>query len=185
MEIRLFDRFNRELEMDMPHFDHLDNNVDFVLAKVYQWSEDLYEQQYYLAKRWLEVREDEHFHESVLHIFNDGGEYLVSIDGNIQKGAWRFLPESNTFITEFLGKSELYDLGFLNEDYFLLVKHGDQARKGQRRYFVMGREGKISGLTWREVMEDMFNIYRSSSRFIVFLVLAVAFVSIILAYSLL
>jgi hypothetical protein len=49
----------------------------------------------------------------------------------------------------------------------------------------MGREGKISGLTWREVMEDMFNIYRSSSRFIVFLVLAVAFVSIILAYSLL
>lgn len=185
MEIRLFDRLNQEMELDMPHFDHLDDNVDFVLAKVYQWSEDLYEQQYYLAKRWLEVREEENFHESVLHIFNDGGEYIVSIDGNIQKGAWRFMPENNTMILDFLGKSELFDLAFLNDDYFILQKHGDQARRGQRRYFVMGREGAVSGLTWREVMEDMFNIYRSNSRFIILLLIVVIICGGIIAYSLL
>jgi hypothetical protein len=185
METRLFDRLNREMEMDMPAFDRLDDAMDYVLSKVLEWSEDLYEEQYYLAKRWLEVREDENFHEAVLHIFNEGGEYLVSIDGNIQRGAWRFLPESNTFIIEMMGRSELYDLAFLNEDYFVLMKHGDQARRGQRRYFVLGREGVVSGLTWHEVVDQMFNIYRSSSRFIVFLVIAVVFVSIILAYSLL
>jgi hypothetical protein len=185
MEIRAFDRLNREMEMDMPRFEHLDDGMDYVLSKIYQWGEDLYEQEYFLYKRWLEVREEEHFHESVLHIFNDGGEYLVSIDGNIQKGAWRFLAESNTFITDFLGKTELYDLAFLNDDYFVLSKHGDQARKGQRRYFVMGREGVVSGLIWHEVLDQMFNIYRSSSKFIFFLVIAVAIVAVILAYSLL
>lgn len=185
MEIKLFDRLNREMEMDMPQFDRFDEAVGYALSKVYQWSEDLYEQEYYVGRRWLEVREDVNFQESVLHIFNEGGEYLVSIDGNIQKGVWRFLPENNTFITEFLGKSELYDLAFLNEDFFILMKHGDQARRGQRRYFVLGREGYVSGLTWHEVVDLMFNIYRESSRFIVFLVIAVAFIGAILAYSLL
>ena len=107
------------------------------------------------------------------------------IDGNILKGAFRFLAESNTFISDFLGKTELYDLAFLNDDYFVLSKHGDQARKGQRRYFVMGREGVVSGLTWHEVLDQMFNIYRSSSRFIFFLVIAVVIISVILAWSLL
>lgn len=185
MEVRILDKLNRELELDLPHFDNLDEGVWRILPKVKPYSEDLYEMEYFLAKRWLEIRDDEHFHESVLHIFNEGGEYLVSIDGNIQKGAWRLLEQSNTFITELLGKSELYDLAFLNDDFFILAKHGNQERKGQRSFFVMGREGYVDGLTWIEVLDLWFDVYRSSSRFIILLVAAMAIVGGILGYSLL
>ena len=184
MENRFLDRINRELEVELPEFESMDDHLDHILVQIEKWSEDLYEQEVYLSQRWLEVREDNNFYESVLHIFNPNGEYLLSIDGNIQKGGWRFLEENNTFITEMLGRSELYDLAFLNQDFFILMKHGDQHRKGQRKYFLMGREGIVSGLTWREVMEILFNIYRGNSKFLALIFGAVVLVGIIIAFSL-
>jgi hypothetical protein len=184
MENRFLDKVNRELELELPEFERMDDHLDYILGQIYKWSEDLYEEENYVSQRWLEVREDNNFYESVLHIFNPNGEYMISIDGNIQKGSWRFLAENNTFITEILGKSELYDLAFLNQDFFILMKHGDQHRKGQRKYFLMGREGMVAGLTWREVMEILFNIYRDSSRFLLIVFAVVVVVGIILAFSL-
>ncbi len=184
MAMRFFDTVNKELELELPEFERFDDHLDYVLGQVYKWSEDLYEEDFYVAKRWLEVREENNFYESVLHIFNPNGEYMISIDGNIQKGAWRFLPENNTFITEILGKNELYDLAFLNQDFFILMKHGDQHRKGQRKYFVMGREGVVAGLTWREVVEMLFNLYRDNSRFLLLILGAVVVAGIIIAFSL-
>jgi hypothetical protein len=183
MGMRFFDTVNRELELELPEFEHFDDHLDYVLGQIYKWSEDLYEEEYYVAKRWLEVREENNFYESVLHIFNPNGEYMISIDGNIQKGAWRFLAENNTFITEILGKNELYDLAFLNQDFFILMKHGDQHRKGQRKYFVMGREGVVAGLTWREVVEMLFNLYRDNSQFMRLIFGAVVVAGIIIAFS--
>lgn len=184
MEIRLLDKVNKNMELELPEFERMDDFLDFILSKIYKWSEDLYEEEFYVAQRWLEVREDNNFHESVLHIFNPNGEYLISIDGNIQKGAWRFLAENNTFITEILGKNELYDLAFLNEEFFILMKHGDQHRKGQRKYFLMGKENAVSGLTWREIMDILFNIYRGNSNFLLVIFAAVVIIGIIIAYSL-
>ncbi len=184
MAMRFFDTVNKELELELPEFERFDDHLDYVLGQVYKWSEDLYEEDFYVAKRWLEVREENNFYESVLHIFNPNGEYMISIDGNIQKGAWRFLAENNTFITEILGKNELYDLAFLNQDFFILMKHGDQHRKGQRKYFVMGREGVVAGLTWREVVEMLFNLYRDNSRFLLLILGAVVVAGIIIAFSL-
>jgi len=74
----------------------MDECVTFVLGKIEHLSRQLHEQEYFIGKRWLEVRDDNEFQEMVLHIFNEGGEYLVSIDGDIHKGNWRFLKESNT-----------------------------------------------------------------------------------------
>lgn len=145
----------------------MDQHLDFVLPKVIPFGEDLREQSKWLSKRWKEVREEEGFHEAILHIFNTGGEYLLSLDGNIVKGAWRQLGNDNTLIIEIAGKSELFDLRFLNGDFLILTKHGDQARKGQRKYFflVNERASKEKGreLDWRNLAEKMFNIYRENT----------------------
>ncbi len=184
MELKLLERFNREMELNLPERDNMDDYLDTILPKIRPWGEDLYEGNNYLYKRWLEIRDDEAFHESVLHIFNDGGEYMLSIDGNIQKGVWRFLPESNTFILEYLGRSELFDLAFLNSDFFILRKHGDQHRKGQKKYFVLGRENAIYGLTWREIMEVLFNIYRGNTSFLWQIIGVIVVAAIIIGLSL-
>jgi hypothetical protein len=119
------------------------------------------------SKRWKEIRDEEGFHESILHIFNPEGEYLLSLDGNIIKGTWRQLAAENTLILEIAGKGELFDLAFLNTDFLILTKHGDQTRKGRRRYFCLAHEltttGKIEDPDWRNLMEKLFNVYRENS----------------------
>jgi hypothetical protein len=145
----------------------LDEHLDFILPQIVQYGEDLRENEFWLGKRWREVREDEGFHEALLHIFNPGGEYLIAVDGNLMKGSWRNLNQDNSMILEMGGRSELFDLRFLNPDFMVLTKHGDQARKGQRRYFLLAYEpityGKHGDLDWRNLMERMFNIWRENS----------------------
>jgi len=176
------------MNLDLPDGDTMDEQLDAIIPLVRPWGEDLYEQEYYLDTRWLEIRDDDEFHESVLHIFREENEYLISIDGNITGGAWKILDKSNTFIIErqvggSVITSELFDLAFLNKDFFILRKHGDQRRKGSKKYFVLARESAVRGLEWRDVMELLFNRYRNNSRYIIGMVLLVVFVLAVLAYS--
>ena len=87
----------------------------------------------------------------------------MSLDGNLVKGSWRKLGTYNTLIIEIAGRSELFDLRFLNADFLVLTKHGDQGRKGQRRFFCLIHERSAGELDWRNVMEKMFNVWRENS----------------------
>ncbi len=188
IENRFLDSIARSFSLELPVLDTMDEYLDLIIPLIRPWSEDLYEEEYFLETRWLEVRDDDNFHELVLHIFREESEYLNSIDGNIHKGKWRTLEKSNTLIIEqtagnTIVKSELYDLAFLNGNFFILRKHGDQQRKGFKKYFVMGREGYIRDLEWRDVMEAMFNQYRNNRRWIFFVVAFVALVAIFIFFS--
>ena len=115
---------------------NIDEHLDFIVPKVIPFGEDLAEDKFWVGKRWVEVRDDEGFHESILHLFNEGGEYMLSLDGNIVRGTWKKLGQYNTLILELSGRSELFDLRFLSADFMVLTKHGDQARKGLRTLFL-------------------------------------------------
>lgn len=188
IENKFLETVTRSLSLELPVRDKMDQYLDMIIPLVQPWGEDLYEEEYYLGTRWLEVRDDDTFHEEILHIFQEGGEYLLSIDGNIHKGNWRKLDKSNTFILEQTAgstvvKSELYDLAFLNAEFFILKKHGDQERKGFSKYFVMGKESYIKGLEWRDIMELLFNRYRNNSRWIIFTVIILLLVSVFVFFS--
>ncbi len=164
----LFRDISRALSPDLPNdLGNMDNHLDFILPKVIPYGEDLGEKQFWVDKRWKEVRDDEGFHEAILHIFGQNGEYLLSLDGNLMKGAWRQLGADNSLIVEMGGRSELFDLRFMNAQFMVLTKHGDQARKGLRRYFLLAHEPVIRGrggdLDWRNVMEKLFNVWRENS----------------------
>ncbi|MBP6826012.1 MAG: hypothetical protein KA165_05535 [Saprospiraceae bacterium] len=164
----IFKDISRAISPDLPKdLGDMDAYLNFILPKVIPYGEDLREEQFWLSKRWKEVRDDEGFHEAILHIFNEGGEYLLSLDGNVVKGSWKRLNKDNTLILEMGGKSELFDLRFLNGDYMILTKHGDQARKGLRRYFCLMHERSLRAggreLDWRNAMEKLFNIWRENS----------------------
>ncbi|TNE50721.1 MAG: hypothetical protein EP344_17170 [Bacteroidetes bacterium] len=168
-EFRLFNDVSRALSPELPRdLGTMDQHLDFILPKIIPYGEDLREEKFWIAKRWKEVRDDEGFHEAILHIFNTGGEYLLSLDGNLVKGTWRQLGEENSLIIEIAGKSELFDLRFMNADFIVLTKHGDQGRKGQRRYFCLihervSRSRTGQDLDWRNIMEKLFNIWRDNS----------------------
>jgi hypothetical protein len=68
------------------------------------------------------------------------------------------------------GRKELFDLKFMNSDFMILAKHGNQAKDGQRRYFFLVEESKArhpengSELSWRRLCEMLFNVFRDDSK---------------------
>lgn len=170
MENKIVDKVSRSFSVELPARETLDQYLDLILPEVRPWGEDLNEKEHYVStggKPWLEIRDDEGFHEAVLHFFNEGGEYLQSVEGNVSRGRWRLLDGSNKIILEMSNRSELYELAFLSSAFFILKKHGNKNSgggkpgKGRRKYFVMGFEPYMIGLEWRDYIELLFNTYRS------------------------
>ncbi|MEO6038282.1 MAG: hypothetical protein ABIQ93_07715 [Saprospiraceae bacterium] len=150
-----------------PGLGTMDGYLDFIIPQVKPYGEDLREGEYWLSKRWKEIRDEETFHEAVLHIFNPGGEYLLAVDGNVLKGSWRQVGEINSLLLEIGGRTELFDLRFLNAEFLILTKHGDQGRKNQRCYFCLVQEhvarGAMGEADWRNIMEKLYNVWRENS----------------------
>jgi len=180
----LLDKFNRTLSLELPEAQSIDAYLDMILPDIRMHSEDLREREFYIDTRWLEISDKDDFHESVLHIFRDEDEYLLSIDGNINTGVWRTLPKSNTIIIdqmdgEVVITSELFDLAFLNKDFFVLKKHGDQKRIGKTKYRLLGREAHVKKFVWRDAIESLYNLHRNNSQYVGVMV-AVAIVVLVL-----
>lgn len=185
MENKLLDKFSRTFSVELPYADTLDDYLDQVIPIVRPWGEDLWEDHFYVDKPWLEFRDDIHFHKAVLHFFNEGGEYLRSVDGNVSSGGWRYLEGANKILIEHGGGAELFDLAFMDGQFFILDKHGDQRKLGQRKYFVMVWEPAGKHLEWRDVVELLFNKYRSNNNYYVTLaVIVVLIIAVIVIYSL-
>ena len=200
----------RSLNVELPHRESLDEYLDIIIPAVRKWGEDLGETKYYSqegGKPWLEVRDEDNFHNTIVHFFNElqqggnpaSGEYLRSTDGNVIKGRWRLLEGTNKMIIEMGGggggggdkgggggggggQSELYELAYLDSYFFILKKHGEQ--RGRRKYFAMGFEPFIKGLEWRDYAEALFNTYRSKHRtYQITMAIVVILVILVLALS--
>lgn len=187
MELKVLDKIGRTFSVELPYFESLEEGLDLVVPDVQPWGEDLREMEFYVqpgGKPWLEIRDDENFHEAVLHFFNTGGEYLQSVDGNVSRGKWRLLDGTNKIIIEQGNKVELFELAFLSAFFFILKKHGNQPRKGKKKYLIMGFEPYVTGLEWRDFVEFLFNTYRrQQSTFRTFIILFLILVAIIVLFS--
>ncbi len=180
MKVNLLDQFSSQFEVELPFRDSLDDYLDEALPLVAQWGEDLQEQEYYIDRPWMEVRDQDNFHQAVLYYFKEGGELIVSVDGNISKGGWRILDEGhNKMMIDHKG-AELYELAFLSDTFFILRKHGNQQRYGKRKYFVLGYEPAVGGLEWRDYVEYLFNTYRANNNSYLLIALFIIIVAAII-----
>lgn len=148
-----------------------------------RFSETLAEQEFYLNTRWQEVRDDIDFQESVLHVFKEGGTYLRILDGDVAQGTWEY--NIGGFIIKYGGKHELYERVFLNDDFFILRKHGDHAVRGQRKYFFMARESIARRREWVDLLDLMFEIYKGNTNYIIVVVVVIVVIAVVLLFSIL
>ena len=164
----------------MPNCKSLDEYLDTILPKVKKYGENANELGF-LDTRWLEIRDEDSYHETVLHVFTQSGDYLIINDGNITNGKWGQMIDG--FQIAHGIENQFFEGVFLNEDFFILRKHGRQ--KGKSKYRCYAREESVRGLDWRNVMELLFNIYRANSQFSIYLFGALILIVIIVVYSLL
>lgn len=166
---RMLDKVAQPFNVDLPEAEGMDDLLNKILPTIRKHSEDLREQKYYLDRHWIEIKDDEDYHEVVMHIFSEEGEYIRSTDGDIESGEWRYLGNKLVF-----GPSnydgEVYELVFLDEDFFILSKHGNY-RKFDHRYRVFVREPLARRMEWNEALEYLFDKYRNSNGFFITVVI--------------
>lgn len=172
-----------QLGVQLPDAESLDQGIVQVIPYVARFSEDLYEMQFYLNRRWREVRDDPNFHEVILHVFKTDGEYWRILNGDISKGKWE-LPPTGGIAIDFGGRHELYDRVFLNGSFFILRKHGNRHPGGDRYFFVLASEGIAASSEWPEIIDRLFELYRSNISYLVMVILFIAVVAIIVFFSL-
>jgi hypothetical protein len=179
--------FARIFRLDLPDLETMDEYLDFILPKVRHLSSNLSNDDIFTdGKYWLEISDADDAHESILHLFSpteepDGGSaegsYMYSIDGNMMEGQWARMGGGTILINGLA--YEMFDLVFLNSDFFILKKHGNH---GGVKYLFLANENKISQqyewydvmgrrrdqvrLEWRDIMELIFDIYRYNVFFI-------------------
>ncbi|NUN99643.1 MAG: hypothetical protein HUU01_03395 [Saprospiraceae bacterium] len=191
METKLLDRITKSLNTEPPIANSLDEALDRIIPLIRPWSEDLRELGNYLGRHWIELRDDETFHELVLHIFNEEGEYLKSTDGELTLGRWRFMVNKlfvgprvaveDSEIDE--GTGQVFELAFLDREFFILRRYGNP-RKFERRYFVLVIEPIARKVEWREAMDFLYNKYRNNNSFyitITFIVLLIVLIVLLLS----
>lgn len=182
--------FNKVFRIDLPYCETLDEYLDYILPKISGLSRNLNQTDLFQEGRyWLEIRDTDQAHETLLHCFSptespkptaDGGKantYLYAVDGHIKKGTWARMGSGTMFIDGL--KHEMYDLAFLNINFMILEKHGNH--KGPKYLFLadenvisqqydwydaMGRRRDQVQLEWRDVVELLFDIYRYNVFFV-------------------
>ncbi len=169
------------LNNELPPFNSLDEGIDELMKDMRRFSEGLHETEFYLNTRWREVRDDIEFQETVLHVFKEGGVYLRILDGDIATGNWE--QTIGGLVIKFSGKHELYELVFLNEDFFILRKHGNQALKGRRKYFFMAREAVARRREWVDLLDLMYEIYKGNSNYVAVVIVVLLVIAVVVFFS--
>lgn len=185
----LQNRLARNMSTELPEFDTMDEYIEFILGDVAPYGEDLEETDFFVEKRWLEVSDRDDDTNIVLHIFGDGGNYMRVVNGNISNGGWSMLENSsNTMLINEGGRYELFDKVFLNGDFMILKKHRNQHTPViGSKYFFIARESMVKGgdtvMSWLDIMELWYNVYRLNNFYIASVVLIIIFGIFILLLS--
>jgi len=156
-----------------------------LVGDIHPFSEDLYEKEYFLEKKWLQVSDGDHH--TRLHIFRENGDYLESVDGNVFMGTWSILENSNTIIFEKPGlganqEKRLFELAFLNEDFFILKKHGNRIGH-EAQFLLLGREALVHDLDWSDVVDLIYTRYKNNKKLLRAIILMIALIVLYLIFS--
>ncbi len=175
MESKLLDRLGQTFRVEMPVADTLDSYLNAILPKVRPWSEDLREVNFFLNKPWIEIKDDDTFHDIVIHIFDPESRYYLSQNGTVSGGRWKILPGNKLLILyeddddtpEY--KGELFDLAFLDSDFFILRKSGASTF----RFWMVEGKGRSYKDRWRDAVELLFKKSQSNISFYILIAAAV------------
>jgi hypothetical protein len=172
---KFLEAISNTFQTPLPEANDLDKYLEEMLLHLENYSENLDEEDLYLEHPWLEFRDDDYFHESILHFFNPEEEYLNSVNGEVSFGYWRKMNQAKKLLIE-NGEGKLYELAFLDANFFILKKHGDNSPLGKSKYLFLVKEEVSKKLEWRDAIELLHRSYRNGNgnlSYVIFIILAI------------
>lgn len=179
LEGKFLDKITSTFELELPRdYQTMEQYLDFILPRIENWSNPIEETTLWQECRWMEIQGTEAWDKSFIHIFMPDGEYLVFDNGVMTKRSWRLV--GGAFVLDEGRNTILYDIKFMNDTFLVLKQHGTNTKN----YFVLGDEKFVNKINydWYNAMEELYNVYRHSSRFSLWLFVLIFFVIMFLAY---
>ena len=162
-------------------FDSFEEGIEKVLPYIQSVSDELSDTEVYTEQRWVEVRDDIDFHESVLHVFKSDGSYMRIVEGNIELGSWSY--DVNGFILKYQSIHEFYEPAFIDDHFFILKKHGTNT-VNKKRYMFFTTESNKEKYTWAELITVLYrDFYRQNHHIMIIVMVLLVIVGTILFFS--
>lgn len=172
MENKLLDRIAESFNTPFPEAESMQEYLDKILPIVGSNSEDLREEDFYTNKPWVEVRDDENFHELVFHFFSPlpseglDREYIRTIDGRAMQGMYRYVGNKLFIGDDGYSNTNVYELAFMDEEFMILKLLANPKKfvaENQPKYFVLTAERLGRRLEWYDLMRHLFEKYQSNN----------------------
>ena len=160
MASKFFEAITNTFQTPLPQANDLDKYLEEMLPMLEGYGENLDQEALYLEHPWLEFRDDDYFHESILHFFNPNEEYLSSINGEVSFGLWRKMNQGKTLLIE-NGEGRLSALAFLDSNFFILKIHGDNSPLSKSRFLFLVKEEVGKKLDWKDAIELLHRSYKN------------------------
>lgn len=190
MENKLFDRISELFNTPFPEAETLSEYLDKVIPLVKEHSEDLREEQFYTNKPWVEVQDNENFHELVFHFFSPKPneddieqEYLRTIDGEVWRGKWRYVGNKIFIGDDDYDDTKVYELAFMDGEFMILKLLANPKKfvaEKKPKYFVLTVEKLGRKLEWLDLVRHLFEKYQSNNLIYYIIAIFIALIVIML-----
>ncbi|NJC26277.1 hypothetical protein [Neolewinella antarctica] len=165
MDDRLLDKIAEPFNLKLPEYTSMHEMIEEILPAVRSFSEPelaaedspLYE------NNWVRMTDNPGDTIVQLHRFNRGGEIQIANDGAMDSLSHQIVSPKRIIIGQSLYRdSFLYELAFLDNDFLILKRHGNEANF-TNKYLFYAVEHIGSRLTWDEALEKIVAKYRDNS----------------------
>lgn len=188
MENKWLDQIAENFNTPFPEAETLEEYLDKIIPLVKANSEDLREEEFYTDKPWVEVQDNENFHELVFHFFSPkpnedeiDREYLKTIDGKVWQGKWRYVGNKIFLGDDSYSDTRVYELAFMDNEFMVLKLLANPKKfttEKKSKYFVLTVEKLGRKLEWLDLMRHLFEKYQSNN--LIYYIIAVIIAMIII-----
>lgn len=190
MENKLLDRIAESFNTPFPEAESMEDYLDKILPMVGSNSEDLREEGFYTNKPWVEVQDNENFHELVFHFFSPrpneddlDREYIKTIDGTARQGMYRYVGNKMFIGDDGYQNTNVYELAFMDDEFMILKLLANPKKfvaENRDKYFVLTTERLGRRLEWYDLMRHLFEKYQSNNLTYYFIAIFIAIIIIML-----
>lgn len=165
MDDRLLDRIAEPFNVSISEeYESIEEMADAILPKVKQFSlPSLEDPESPLFKtNWILMNDTPGDNKVRMHSFDMKGEIAISIDGEMSSSYFDIVTSKRIIIgASRYRDSYLYELAFMDNDFLLLLRHGNRANI-KTPYLFYCSEPIGRRLTWDEALEKLVGKYRDN-----------------------
>ena len=165
MEDRLLDKIAEPFNLQLPEYESMEKMIASILPAVRSFSYTNLEADDVPLYRvdWVKMSDVPGDNKLILYRFEEGrGSIQVATDGEISSESYEIVNPKRIIVGDSVYRnSYLYNLAFLDEDFLILQRHGNQENL-KRKYLFFCREAIGAKLSWSEALERLVDKYRNS-----------------------